>query len=299
MQFSDILYWIVFFGILTFAMKLYTKWSNAKMPKAELLSDKEVEAREKEKFPIWYHLYYPIFIIVMLGFAVGLLLLFWLLITDYPKWILSGKEYIALSTNPYGLYLLILLFFPGMIFGALLLSPLDRIFPGLVRYVEKNQLKQWGMRTRADSKTLIRQHLKLAILLSIITIPLLLLAADNYYYVDERSLHYNSFLGFGENSISLDDLERIEAGAWPNNGKNASGINWEYILVFNNGEKFNLKEAGVSDLKKLDAFLIQKNTPLKVTTLRDGALTWVHNSGSQEFKDFFNQLFTNPRNRSK
>lgn len=289
---EESVYYFIFFGLLTFGMKAYSRWSNAKTPKEDLLSNKEVEARGNEKFPIWYHLYYPIYIIVMIGFAIGLVILSWFFITSYPYWILSGKEYIALSTNPYGLYLLLLAFFPGILFGGLLLSPLYHIFPDLVRYVEKNQLKQWGIRARANSKSITKQYLKFAVVMSIGIFPLLALAADNYYYVDKESLHYNSFWGVGERSVSLSDLQKIEVGAWPNNGRNASGINWEYILVFNDGERFNLKEADVSDLRELDTFLMTTNTPVEITALRDGAMTWVDSSASQDLKDLFAQVFS-------
>jgi hypothetical protein len=289
----EILYTLLFLVVLSLGMKIYSKWLNTKTPKADILSEKEVLTRHNEKFPIWYHLYPLIYIIVMFGFAIGLFVLSWFLIINYPQWMLSGKEYILLSTNPYGMYLSILIFFPGIIFGGFLLYPMYRIFTSLARYVEKNQLKHWDIRVRTSSNFIKKKYLKFAVIMSIFLVPIIALSIDNYYYVDKDSLHYNSFFGFGEKTIPLNNLQKIEVGAWTDGQRNSS-INWRYVLVFNYGERFNLKEANMANLKELDIFLMTKNTPKEITGLTHGAIKWVDDNGSQDLKDLFTQIFSRP-----
>lgn len=229
----------------------------------------------------------------MIGFTLGLVVFFWLFIIKYPQWILAGKEYVVLSTNPNGLYLLLLVFFPGLIFSNFLLSSLiNNRFPSFVRYVEKASLENRGIKIKADSRLLDRKFLKLGVVLSVITLPLIMLAADNYYYVDNKELHYNSFLSFGEKSISLDNLLRVEADAWSKDGED---LNWEYLLVFNDNKKFNLKEADLTDLKELDTILFNKGVPLETKTSKVDAMSWVNHNRSQELKDLFSQVFSNKR----
>ncbi len=289
------IYLIIFFVILILGIGFYTQWSNTQTADSEHISNKDVKSHTNKKFSFENHLSCSIhiirvgFVVVVVGFAIGLVVLSWFLITSYPQWMLSGKEYIVLSTNPYALYLLLLAFFPGIILGALLLTSLNRIFPGLIHYFEQNQQKQ--LRAKVNSNSTRKQYLKFTIILSVIIVLILALAADNYYYVDKYALHYNSFLGITEKSISLKNLQKIEVGAWQNNGRTSSGlgINWKYILVFNAGEKFNLKEAYTSDLKDLDTYLMEKNIPVEVT-LSYGAMTSIDTYSSQDLRDLFAQV---------
>ncbi len=291
---NNILYWVMLLGVLL--LLLISKRLNPKTPRTNSVAGKVIATNTKERFPTWYRLRRLIRGVVLIGCGIALFALCWFLVTHYSQWLLSGKEYIALSTNAHAMVSLVLAFFLGLVWGSFLLSPLDRIFSSAAYRLKKNHSKGGNGKTRGNSKSFTKSYRTFTIIFSFLTASLLFLVADNYYYVDQQALHYNSFFGISEKSIPLGKLEKIEVAARKGSSRRfLSGSYWEYVLVFSTGEKFNLREAGATDLKELDTLLMGKNIPVEVTRLDDNARVWVTSNAWPDVQELFKQVLSRSR----
>jgi hypothetical protein len=284
-----ILYGIFFTIFTTWAMNVMIKTFNTKIPKEDLLTEEEVRERLNEKFPVWYKFYFPAYVFLMIGTAVILVFMSNLFISKFPVWVLSDINYLILATNPLALFTVLSVFFPGIVIGSYLMRPIEKIFPNLEKYGEMLQIKQFGLRTKGGAKSVARLFARFGIVTSIISIILVGLAANNYYYIENQNFHYNPFLGFKEVVIPLDNLEKVEVSGFASEGRRKS-FNWEYILIFNTGQKFDMKEAGPINVKRLDTILIERHVPLEIIELSPSAIAWLYNNPSKELFELFKQI---------
>lgn len=176
------------------------------------------------------------------------------------------------------------------IYSSIKLSWIKKLFPNYYENLVVNYYE-----TPNDIIKDIIKYVRYFFLAVALCLPFYYLAFNSYFYSTKDYFYYNKFFSFQEDKFNLDEVKKIEIKFTLSDGKNPS-INFKYHIIFNDDKKFDLSEAGIVDVAKLDKILKSKGVKKDYLNIEKEAFIFVRNNKDDEYIKSMESIFLDYNN---
>lgn len=263
-------------------LKAISRIINVVTKKRNKLSKKERDSLIKEKFETKYEIYY---FLTITGFAI---ILFWtmfkggMFLQELQKMLYLRQDMILFSPSTISFPLMFTFsLFLGFGLATTFVTIIEKLSPRLSRRIMQHTVKNFKLYTKSDFQNNLRFVIKYFIILIVIGIPIIFLALNSYSYVTLDGVANNGFFNQKEENLLFNQIEKVKIGFWIE-GRRHPGIEYEYTLIFDSGEKINLKQANMADLSKFHDLLKSKDVLFEVSKFDENAMKWAEKNSPKE-----------------